>query len=271
MDLSHGAPSNNQNVQSPVKALSVPEFDFSWLGTDPVEWSFLDDELFHHTLSTPIGNGQRQFSEVFAPEFRSPSILPPGTHTVGMENEAVDPSFIAPAQAIIQGIFARAHTLNLDNQALGEVKSLLDSLLTAGRLQRLVKTYFECWHPHCPIVHAPSFHPGTVPLTLLVSVVFLGAVYSQYEEEVSAAKSLLDIAELYVYSTDFFTPEYEINLALRGSQPSASIEDDFEAFQHFQGAYLMVVVQFWAGSQTSRQRAMEHRFSQIIKVSTSDT
>ena len=39
-------------------------------------------------------------------------------------------------------------------------------------------------------------------------------------------------------------------------------------FQHFQGAYLLVVIQYWAGNAKAKSRAMECRFSDIVKVGT---
>jgi hypothetical protein len=79
----------------------------------------------------------------------------------------------------------------------------------------MVSLYFEFSHPHCPIIHQGSFSVENAPTPLLVAVIAIGAMYSQVDQEVSTAKELLDLAELYIYSTDVLTEEFEIRQLLR--------------------------------------------------------
>ena len=96
----------------------------------------------------------------------------------------------------------------------------------------------------------------------------MGAMYSQVDTEVSTAKLVLDLVELYVYSLEDLTDEYEIRHMLRVPSISApeSIELSILAFQYLQAAYLMICVQFWAGSMVSRKRASDTRFGVVVKV-----
>ena len=112
----------------------------------------------------------------------------------------------------------------------------------------------------------PSFDPDTAALPLLTSVVFMGAMYTKDERELYAAKRLLDFAELYVFSSDIFSSEYELAATICGGRNNENEAHDWIQFQNFQAGFLMVVVQYWAGGSVSSSRAMENRFSEVIKV-----
>ena len=101
-----------------------------------------------------------------------------------------------------------------------------------------------------------------------MSVTLMGAMYSPVDREVSTAKLLLDLAELYIHSMEDLTDEFEIRQMLRLSAATSpdSIKLGPLAFQYLQAAYLMVCVQFWAGSMVSRKRAIETRFGVVVKV-----
>lgn len=171
------------------------------------------------------------------------------------------------ATSLIQSILAKTWTMNLDPKSQQEVSTNLNFLLTTGRILKFVALYFRHWHPNCPIIHVQSFDPKHVPTPLLASVVFMGAMYSSDERETYVAKRVLDFAELYVYSTDALSFENEVSRMFIGRPTTDMERKDWTLFQNFQAAYLMVVIQYWAGSKVSRNRAMEARFSEIIQVS----
>jgi cytochrome c-type biogenesis protein CcmH/NrfG len=93
-------------------------------------------------------------------------------------------------------------------------------------------------------------------------------MYSQVDRDVTTAKTLLDLAELYIYSMDDLTEEFEVRQMMRAASTTTpeSIALSMLAFQHLQAAYLMVCVQFWAGNMVSRKRAIDTRFSVVIKA-----
>ncbi|KAJ9631640.1 hypothetical protein H2203_000039 [Taxawa tesnikishii (nom. ined.)] len=146
-----------------------------------------------------------------------------------------------------------------------QLTASMHSLFTTRNIRKCVKMYFKFWHPNCQIIHPPSFNPKTAQTPLLLVVALMGALYSHHETTVHAAKKLLDVAELAVFSTGLFAPEHEMRCAYSGTEiPSDAISP--LQFQEFQAAYLIVVLQYWAGNRRAKNRAMETRFSEIIKV-----
>jgi hypothetical protein len=172
------------------------------------------------------------------------------------------------SSAIVQLILEKAKSLQLGPQELAEVQHHLDYLFTPSKITKLVDLYFEFWHPHCPIIHHPSFSIDTSPIPLLISISLMGAMYSQADREVHTAKVLLDVAELVIYSVDDLTDEFEIKQLMRASTvpPDHSLMTSPMHFAHLHAAYLMVVVQFWAGNMVSRKRAIETRFGVVVKI-----
>jgi hypothetical protein len=182
-----------------------------------------------------------------------------------------DSSYYEPEKpfstSLIQSILARSWTMNLDEKSQQEISTNLHFLLTTRRILKFVALYFRYWHPNCPIIHAQSFDVEHAPTPLLASVVFMGAMYSSDERETYVAKRVLDFAELYIYSTDALSCENEVGRTFMGRPTTDTERKDWAMFQNFQAAYLMVVIQYWAGTKVSRNRAMETRFSEIILVS----
>lgn len=169
------------------------------------------------------------------------------------------------AMALTQSILARAWTLPLDNKAQEEISANLTRLLTTARIRKFIALYFKNWQPSCPMIHVPSFDPETVPLPLLAAVVFMGAIYSHDLREVYMAKRVIDFAELYIFSTPVFSAEHEVVSTFLGGRDGDE-ENDWIKFQNFQAGFIIILVQFWSGNTASRMRAMEGRFSLIVKV-----
>jgi hypothetical protein len=258
----------NGSASNALRAGGLTDFAFSSFENEPIEWSFLDDDIFVHFLSNSFGEGLRQLDIPFVDNIATQGLEGPPVFPAepAFGNETTQRSYGVLSNSMIQSMLNRSYSLELDEEASKEVLQHMHFLFTPCRLEKLVKMYFKCWHHHSPLLHPPTFDPESVPLALLVSVVFMGAMYSKDDEELSAAKRLLDLAELYVYSIDGFADELEIRNVFRSPQSSTEPNTGLLAFQNLQAAYLMVVVQYWAGSQVSRRRAMEVRFSQVIRV-----
>ncbi|GAM37648.1 hypothetical protein TCE0_024r07737 [Talaromyces pinophilus] len=104
----------------------------------------------------------------------------------------------------------------------------------------------------------------TVTMPLLAAVVFMGAMYSNEEREAYVARRMIDFAELYVFSTDVFSSEHEVSCTFVGRSTTEPERKDWANFQNLQAGYVMVVTQYWAGSKTARNRAMEARFNEVV-------
>lgn len=169
---------------------------------------------------------------------------------------------------IVDAILEKSLSLQISPPEQAHISQNLNFLFTPSRIDKFVNLYFEFWHPHCPVIHQGSFSIESAPIPLLAAMIVMGAMYSQVDTEVSTAKLVLDLVELYIYSLEDLTDEYEIRQMLRVPSNSApeSIGLSVLAFHHLQAAYLMICVQFWAGSMISRKRASDTRFGAVVKV-----
>ncbi|KAJ5764743.1 hypothetical protein N7520_004302 [Penicillium odoratum] len=175
-----------------------------------------------------------------------------------------DPPFV---MALIQSILAQGWTVLKDTKAQQDLSNNLTFLLTTARIRKFIALYFKYWHPGCAMVHAPTFEPETVSVPLLASIVSMGAMYSSDQKEVYVAKKVLDFVELLIFSNDVFSPESGIEAIFCGNRLCEDEElDDWVKFQNFQAGLVITGVQYWAGNLASRDRAMETRLSEIIKV-----
>ncbi|KAK5336494.1 hypothetical protein LTR07_008528 [Exophiala xenobiotica] len=138
-------------------------------------------------------------------------------------------------------------------------------LLTHAELDHCIGLYFTNYHRHCPIFHRPSFQPTTVPIPLLLGMVSLGAMYSQERAKVLWMKCLLDVMEAYVFSWPGLRDDYGGFFTLAEAPDEETL--DYQ-FQLFQGAYLMVVVQYFSGNLAARRRARRQRFITVLSVRT---
>jgi hypothetical protein len=235
-----------------------------------------DDLAFFHEnfmsfINGPFAETLKPFQDPFAGGLAAQTLLIPGQdpNLAVIGEAAYCEQESAFATALIQSILAKSWALNLDAKLQQEISANLHVLLTTRRIRKFIGLYFRYWHPNCPLIHLQTFDPEQVPIPLLASMVFMGAMYSSDERETYVARRMLDIAELYVYSTEAFSCENEVGRVFVGRPRTDAERKDWLHFQHFQAAYLMLVVQYWAGSKVSRNRAMETRFSEIIRVRSS--
>lgn len=226
------------------------------------------EENFMAFMTGPFVEPQKSLSEPYAGTVTTQALLLPGQdeklETVG--NSSFYETESPCSSALIQAILAKTWTVNMDAKSQQEISSNLHFLLTTSRIHKFVSLYFLYWHSSCQILHPPSFDIERVSMPLLTSVVFMGAMYSNEEREAYVARRMLDFAELYVFSTDVFSCEYEVSRTFVGRPTTDAERRDWIHFQNLQAAYLMVVTQYWAGSKISRNRAMETRYSEVILV-----
>jgi hypothetical protein len=236
---------------------------------DPIDWSLFEDENLLRFLSSPFNDYQMQSDGVFDPLFMDPNFTTADQMTsIQMPTEWEPPS--PQSAAIVQSILDRATLLGVTLPEQEEYRQQLTYLFTPSRIDKFIAHYFEFWHPHCPILHQPSFSVEIAPIPLIVSVALMGAMYSQSDQEVNTAKQMMDLSELFVYSIDDLTDDSEVRQMLRsGSSSNQTVFTTPLVFPNLQAAYLMVCVQFWAGGALARKRAIETRFGTVIKVKTS--
>ncbi|RFU27055.1 hypothetical protein B7463_g9284, partial [Scytalidium lignicola] len=261
--------SDGTEAQTPDFKGSNEYNDFSdHFERNPTDWLDYDNEDLLEFLNLPfagmLGMTDISFTTDF-PVYLTPGIITPPSWLPQKEREP--PS--AQSTAIIQALEAKACTLCLDPQEQAHILQILESLFTPSNIEGFVKLYFELFQPHSPLIHQPTFSIDTTPIPLLLTIVLIGALYSTTETDLTSIKLLLDLVELYIFSLDDFTEEFEGRGFLRlsmGLHYRDTRDTDPLSFHNFQAAYFITFVQYWAGNKAARKRAMETRFSVLVKA-----
>ncbi|KAJ5895898.1 uncharacterized protein N7473_005297 [Penicillium subrubescens] len=258
----------NGEIYSPFD-MQGDRTDFSpdFVESDPANLQFFQD-TFLDFFNGPFGDSQKSAESPFAGQVVYPAGFVPGQDgnlALPAEQGIFEPE--RPfAMALIQSILARAWTVPLDPKAQEEISTNLSFLLTTTRIRKFVSLYFRYWQPSCAMIHIPTFDLETIALPLLAAVTFFGAMYSPDQREAYAAKRLLDFAELFIFSSHIYSPETEVASIFTGIRSAEDEATDWMKFQNFQAGFIITVVQYWAGSRSSKNRAMENRFSEVVKV-----
>lgn len=161
----------------------------------------------------------------------------------------------------------KARELHPDGTGFDEVNAIIQSIFYQTKVDSFVKLFCQNFHPSCPIFHIPTLDADTITPELLLAVVCFGAMYAHDGTDKLMADSLLDIAELLVFSTDVFAGRYDHGYC--ASRPEADLEEadaEWKRFERLQAGYLIVVVQYWAGARSSKAHVMESRFCEVIQV-----
>lgn len=232
----------------------------AFVESDLAALSFFQDtfiNLFNGPF--PLGEPPRTLEDHYGSETPYDPLVPQGQPS----HEPEKPF----AMALIQAILSRAWTVPLEPKVQEEISMNIHFLLTTSRIRKFVSLYSRFWHPNCPLVHIASFDPEIASLPLLASIVFMGAIYSDDMRESSAAKRVLDFAELFVFSSQVFASEHEVGASFRTAHRMDDDPNELVQLQDLQAGYIMTVTQYWAGSHVSRNRAMETLFNQVVNVS----
>ncbi|KAE8384113.1 fungal-specific transcription factor domain-containing protein [Aspergillus alliaceus] len=245
-----------------------PDYAPAFVESDPAALSFFQ-ATFLDFFNGPFGDPHRSLNDPYTGGMTYPSIAPSvqDSHSKLAGQQPSGYGHEGPfATAMIQAILTRVWTLHLDTKIKEEISDKLNFLLTPIRMRKYMALYFKYWQPNCPMIHVPTFDPRTVSLSLLTSICFLGAKYTEDKIELDAAQRLVDFAELFVFSNGIFSCENEIGSMYCGAQNVDDEPSCWVQFQNLQAAFLMVVCQYWSGSRASRNRAMENRFGEVVKV-----
>ncbi|KAJ5969068.1 hypothetical protein N7501_005316 [Penicillium viridicatum] len=245
---------------------SRPEYGSGFIDSGSTTLQFFQDtflDFFHG----PFGDAHKPSENLYhADELNYQSVIPPGQHPTTLPG---DPPIFEPerpfATTLIHLILTQAWQVPLDSKAQEEISANLNFLLTTARIRTYIALYFKYWHPSCPMLPI-SFDPEKVPPPLLAAVVFMGAMYSSDQREVYIAKRVLDFAELFIFTSDVFSAESEIGATFSGSRCFGEKNSDWDWFMKFQAGVIITIVQYWAGNRLSRDRVMENRFGEVVKV-----
>ncbi|KKZ59903.1 hypothetical protein EMCG_05289 [[Emmonsia] crescens] len=167
---------------------------------------------------------------------------------------------------LIQSILSKSWSLGLDEIASIGIAQELRFLLTTQRIQKFVTLYFQNWQNNCPMIHQPTFDLETTASSLLAAIVLMGATYSENASERLTAKKMFDLIESFIFSADVYSQDFEIAQSYKAAHAQIDIKTDWRSFENFQAGYLMFLVQYWGGTRAARNRMIEVRLGEVIKV-----
>lgn len=222
-----------------------------------------------YTSIPNLGLTDEPFTNLFSGPFGFLSATPPPAHTpiLPFHSESmVVPLNEGPERPYITALVeAIMHHMPIDSSIRGAIFQNLQFLSTTSRISRFIQSHFTIWHPNARVIHRHSFEPEKVSKRLLAALVLMGALYTQDQLELYAAKALADYIEIFCFSSQAFTALNEINHVFSGVHDYCVLDPE-EAFQDLQACLMVVIAQHWAGNKEARRRAMESRFGEIIGV-----
>lgn len=191
--------------------------------------------------------------------------LPPGAGIIPVTTDATSQALEPRALEVKQALSTTAG--NFGN-TLPEAQEMLQlgpaiEQITGADIDSLVSLYFENYHRHCPVLHRPSFQATLCPLALLLSVIALGGMYAPETERVQRMRSLLDVTEAYIFSLPGLRDEYSNSLNLAEAPDEQTLQLQFEIFQ---GAYLIIIAQYFSGNVAAKRRVRRQRFTRVLDV-----
>jgi hypothetical protein len=266
-DRARGLDYYNRLDLDEAESSNRPDFGSGLINSDPTTPQFFQDS-FLDFFAGPFGDGQKPMDDPFSTSGLGYQTIMPQDQNTNLALPTDQPIFEPErpfAMALIQSILTKAWQVPLDPKAQQELSSNLNFVLTTVRIRKFISLYFKYWQPSCAMLHI-SFDPETAPLPLLAAVIFMGAMYSSDQREAYVAKRVLDFAELFVFSSDVFSAESEVSTLFSGGSCYQEETTDWIKFQHCQAGFIILLAQYWAGSRVSRNRAMENRFCEVVKV-----
>ncbi|RAH78212.1 hypothetical protein BO86DRAFT_439222 [Aspergillus japonicus CBS 114.51] len=131
-------------------------------------------------------------------------------------------------------------------------------LFTTSNLSIFISAYFQSLHWHLPIVHFPTFDPGNVSNSLLISIFLAGATYATSQDGTVVPPGLLDVAEEYIFRRVANLSAASIHIS--------QLSQSFPELEVVQAALIIEMLQFGQGSLQTRRRIRIIRHPCVIST-----
>lgn len=128
-----------------------------------------------------------------------------------------------------------------------------------ANIRRYLCNYWLFWYPNSRIIHRPTFDASEVSVTLLLSIVLIGASVSPDDQDREKAKVWFDIAEEVVFGDEWLFEGTDL--------PIDTDKASWTRLEALQAAFQICVIQSWEGSDVSWRRIRRHRFTFVVAVS----
>ncbi|KAG0650977.1 hypothetical protein D0Z07_2886 [Hyphodiscus hymeniophilus] len=126
-------------------------------------------------------------------------------------------------------------------------------------IRNYLKLFWNRWYRHTLIIYKPTFDATKTPCLLLATMVLLGAIMSQNEEDASGARDWLEVAEESIFK-DKWLSSYLAN----------SVNDCFVSNRaqvtQLQAAFFICILQNWEGSDSAKTRIRRSRHGMLVAV-----
>jgi hypothetical protein len=121
----------------------------------------------------------------------------------------------------------------------------LTAMLSVSNISAFISAFFQSLHWHLPIVHFPTFDPGSISNPLLLAISLAGAAYSIPMDGANFSPWIFDVAEEYI-----FRRIANLSTASSPKDPTQLMP----TVQLIQGALIMEMLQFGRDDIQTRRR-----------------
>ncbi|KAI5364036.1 hypothetical protein Slin15195_G096910 [Septoria linicola] len=126
---------------------------------------------------------------------------------------------------------------------------------SAGNIRLFLEVYWAIWSPNVPLLHKPTFDVAKAKPVLVAAMVTIGASMSPAQSDRSSARQFYNAVEETVFYDDDFCANEDSSMF-----PSKA------KVQSLQAAYVVMLVQNWEGSHSSKRRIRRFRYSTVIAI-----
>ncbi|CAG8169889.1 unnamed protein product [Penicillium olsonii] len=117
----------------------------------------------------------------------------------------------------------------------------LSHLLDVSHISASITAFFQSLHWHLPVVHFPTFDPGNISNSLLLSIFLSGATYTTPLDGKGLPSALFDVAEEYIFRQI-------------ASLSTFALPKDHSTIQLIQSALIIEMLQFGRDNMQTRRR-----------------
>jgi hypothetical protein len=139
------------------------------------------------------------------------------------------------------------------------LESMCVSFFNPLNIRRLIDLFWSGWYPHWPVIHRPTFDPSSTPVTLLASMMLIGACTSTNISDHRNANVWGNSVEEMV-----FTDEYFCGNIIVFAEKSHTGRRRLQALQ---AAHAICLDQYYEGDDVSKRRVRTYRYGAEVVVS----
>jgi hypothetical protein len=252
-----GLCSKFNNANGILTSVQVEGYDAISLGLSNFENTFFDPQYDsrRHSDLTGAHNSGREWAESL--EFETSSIEMPN------QLQWYSDSMVLKTNEIVSRIKEavqkkpRNSIITFDWSPL--LESMCVSFFSPPNVRRLIDSFWSGWYPHWPVIHRPTFDPSITPVTLLASMMLIGACTSIHDDDHTKAKIWGNSVEEMVFSDEYFCG----NITVLAEQSHTARR----RLQALQAAHAICLYQYYEGDDVSKRRARTYRYSAEVVVS----